>query len=288
MARRRGDEDERPEGVGDATDPAASSRRKGIQSIETGFRILDHLMVAGRPQPLREIAAGTGMPPSKLSFYLISLVAVGMVRQDPDTGHYALGPHALKLGLASLEQFDLFSSARATLVELAGALGHTVFLGVWGNRGPTIVNRVDGPQGRAVFDLRVGSVLPVLRSALGRNFLAHMPRPLTEPILSRELGESAALGPLPSGARLPSTSAEIDALIAEVRRDGISRARALLLSDFTAISAPIFDHAGMILAGVTVMGPIGSFDDDPAGRPAQRLRQATCDLSIQVGWFPPA
>jgi predicted Rossmann fold nucleotide-binding protein DprA/Smf involved in DNA uptake len=57
--------------------------RKGIQSIEIGFRILDFIVKAGRPVPLRDIAAGTGMPASNVHFYLVSLTQIGVVRQYP-------------------------------------------------------------------------------------------------------------------------------------------------------------------------------------------------------------
>ena len=45
-----------------AADPKTSKpRRKGIQSILTGFQVLDFLLQARRPVPLRDIAAGTGL-----------------------------------------------------------------------------------------------------------------------------------------------------------------------------------------------------------------------------------
>ncbi|MFX4520386.1 hypothetical protein ABTA72_19560, partial [Acinetobacter baumannii] len=91
--------------------------------------------------------------------------AVGIVRQETDTGCYALGPYALKLGMAAIEQFDVFTAARPAMTELATTIGHTVFLGVWGNRGPTIIYRVEGGASRPIIELRVGSVLSLLRSA---------------------------------------------------------------------------------------------------------------------------
>lgn len=94
----------------------------------------------------------------KLHFYLVSLLGIGVVHQDANTGHYGLGPYTLKLGIAGLEQFDIFTASRDRLVGLANDIGHSVFLGVWGNHGPTIVFRADGIHSRSVFELRVGSV----------------------------------------------------------------------------------------------------------------------------------
>ncbi|WP_164094661.1 helix-turn-helix domain-containing protein, partial [Serratia marcescens] len=64
--------------------------RRGIQSIEIGFKILDYLRTERRPVPLKLIAAGTGMSAANVHYYLVSFQAVGIVRQEADTGCYAL------------------------------------------------------------------------------------------------------------------------------------------------------------------------------------------------------
>lgn len=272
-----------------STRPATPARRsatarKGIQSIEIGFRILDCLVNAGRPMALRDIAAGTGLPPSNVHFYLVSLIQVGAVRQDPEARSYGLGPYALRLGIAGLEQFDLFSASREALNALAAETGHTAFLGVWGNHGPTIVYRVDGPQSRSVFELRVGSVLPVLRSALGRNLLAFLPDTVTGPLVERELAEIGAMTLDRPDIDLPRNRRDVAAMAEQVRRQGLSRCRRMLLSDYTAISAPVFDFSGTVAAGVTLMGPIGILDDELDGPVAAVLRTVAAGISRAAGF----
>lgn len=107
------------------------SGRCRIQSIEIGFRILDYLRTELRLVPLKMIAANAGMSAANVHYYLVSFQAVGIVRREADTGCYALGPCALKLGLAAIERFDVFTAARLAMTELATTIGHTVFLGVW-------------------------------------------------------------------------------------------------------------------------------------------------------------
>ena len=102
-------------------------------------------------------------------------------------GRFAEGPDAIMEEINASIDFDknLFrqdiaaSKAHARMLaargiiaaDLADKIGVTVFLGVWGNRGPTIIYRVDGPLSETVLDIRVGSVLPILRSAVGRYLL---------------------------------------------------------------------------------------------------------------------
>lgn len=258
--------------------------RRGIQSIEIGFKILDYLRTMLRPVPLKMIAAGTGMSSANVHYYLVSFQAVGIVRQEEDTGCYALGPYALKLGMAAIEQFDVFTAARPVMTDLANTVGQTVFLGVWGNRGPTIVYRVESGGARQILELRVGSVLSLLRSALGRNFLAHLPRTATEALLSQELAEEA-----PRSSRLktddtPTNLAEIEEMVATIRANGMSRCRDALLPNFTSLSAPIFDQTGFMTAAITLMGPVGTLDDSLDGSVAQALRSRSRAISATAGW----
>lgn len=194
------------------------------------------------------------------------------------------GRYALKLGMAAIEQFDVFSAARPVMTELATTIGHTVFLGVWGNHGPTIIYRVEGGASRPIIELRVGSVLSLLRSALGRNFLAHLPRSITGQMLDQELKEERSRHTRIDDA--PATKAEVEEMVAAIQRDGISRCRDALLPNFTSFSAPIFDQTGATIAAITMMGPIGILDDDLKGSTATTLLAHARTLSVTAGWQP--
>lgn len=275
--------------VVDTTPGDASSTppaRRGIQSIEVGFRILDVMRKSGRPVPLREIADASELAVANVHYYLVSFQKVGVVLQQADTGFYGLGPYALRLGMAALEQFDVFTSARPVMAELAAETGQTVFLGVWGNKGPTIVYRVEGAGSRPLLELRVGSVLPLLSSALGRNFLAHLPESRTRELLEQEMSvqasqERAAMTGLPVKTY---TQEDVDALREEVRRHHISRCRDALLPRFTSLSAPVFDMLGEMTAAITLMGPVGVLDDDLQSDTARLIIEKAATISATAGW----
>jgi DNA-binding IclR family transcriptional regulator len=250
------------------------SLKNGVQSILVGFSILEVMADSNRELMLKEISDGTGLSPSKVHSYLVSFCSNGMTTKDSATGGYRLGPLALKLGLSFLEGHDVFTLAKPIMLELADEIGQTAFLGVWGNRGPTILNRVDGAYSQAVFDLRIGSVLPILKSALGRNFAAHLPYGIVEPFLIKELEYASSTKPS-IDFEGPATMVSVNRMLQDVRERGISRCRGGLLSDFTAISAPVFDHSQNILCAITIMGPINRLDDDFDGRPVTLLK-ATC------------
>lgn len=266
--------------------PKTRPARKGIQSIDIGFAVLSALMTSLRPLPLKRISQLSGLPSSKVHSYLVSFTALEVVSQDPDTGYYGLGPFALKLGLGFLDQFDLFSATRPVMLDLAEQIGVTIYLGVWGNRGPTIIHKVDGSLSDAILDIRVGSVLPILRSALGRNLAAHLPAASIRPLIAQEIATHQPGQAHPDTIDEPLSLPMAERMLEQVRRDGIARVRAGLLSDFSALSVPIFDHSGATYGALTMMGRYRNFDDSLDGAPALKLKAACAAISSACGYAP--
>src|SRR4051812_42906163 len=106
--------------------------RRGIKAVEVAAKILSHLARAQNPIGLRELAAAGRMSPGKVHRYLASLVASGLARQDSDTRQYALGPLAMRLGLAALNSHQPLRDAIALQRELGDRLDETLVLSVWG------------------------------------------------------------------------------------------------------------------------------------------------------------
>src|SRR5215467_14561216 len=154
--------------------------RRGIKAVEVAGRILDYLARAQTPVALRELAAAGGMSPGKVHRYLASFVASGLARQVPDTRRYALGPLAMRLGLAALNTYQPLRDSIALQRELRDRLDETLVLSVWGAHGPTIVHVEESSQ-PIIMTMRIGAVLPILATASGLAFAAFLPRHFTKP-----------------------------------------------------------------------------------------------------------
>lgn len=256
-----------------------TKKKNGIQSINVGFSILDVLLNSPKPLPLKEISERSGLTPSKIHPYLVSFLNLNIVEQNTNTGFYSLGNYCLKLGLGYLDQVELMAVCKPVMQELAHDLGHTVFLGVWGNKGPTIINRVDGAFSQTIFDLRIGSVLPLLSSALGKNFAAHLSETIITPMITKEIAKNQnVLG-------IPKNLNEAEEMLKEIRLNGVSQSRGGILSDYTAISVPIFDFSRTIIAGLTIMGRVHRLDDRINGSASKLLKEAGRKISINRGFI---
>jgi len=253
--------------------------RAGIQSVEVGFALLEALTRARGPLMLKDVAAAAGMSPAKAHRYLVSFQRLGLVTQDGRTSRYDLGPAALKLGLASLSRLEPVRLARERMPALMDTLGHTLALAVWGNRGPTIVHWEESPQAITA-NLRLGDVMPLLSSATGRCFGAHLAPEITAPLIAEETAQAAKA----RRAGLPRTPAAVQALWREVRERGSARVVDTLLPGIVAFCAPVFDADGHIALGITTLGSVATFDPEWGGAIDAPLRAAAAQLSSDLGW----
>jgi DNA-binding IclR family transcriptional regulator len=253
--------------------------RAGIQSVEVGFALLEVLARANGPLMLRDLAAAAGMSAAKAHRYLVSFQRLELVIQDTSSTRYDLGPAALKLGLASLSRLDAVKLARERVVGLMEQIGHTLALAVWGNHGPTIVHWEESPQAVTV-NLRLGDVMPLLSSATGRCFAAYVSRKAIAPMLQDELARAQKLG----RTDLPSTMAEVQTLLAEVRARGAARVVDTLLPGIVGFCAPVFDADGHMVLGMVTLGSVATFDPAWDGAIDKPLRAAAAQLSSDLGY----
>lgn len=280
---------EPPDKGSDESDEGAGSEplRAGIQSVEVGFALLAVMAMAPGPMMLRDLAAAAGMSAAKAHRYLVSFQRLGLVAQDPQSTRYDLGPAALRLGLASLSRLDPVRLARERVDTLLATTGHTMAIAVWGNQGPTIVHWSEAPQTVPV-SLRLGDVMPLLTSATGRCFAAHMLGTggrdglRLQAMLETELAR-AQHHPHPD---VPQDWAAVQSLLADTRRRGLARVVNSLVSGVAGFCAPVFDAQGHLALGVVVLGSLATFNSNWDSPVAQALLNCTRQLSLDLGYAP--
>ena len=249
--------------------PVPERGPRGIQSVEVGGQLLIALAHQGRPLALKDLAREAGMPPAKAHPYLVSFIKLGLVEQEAGGGRYGLGPLALQLGLISLQQYEPVRLATPRIEELAQALGHTVAIAVWGNRGPTIVRVAEAPSPVHI-SMRHGTVMSLTGTASGRLFAAHLPCETVLAALAAE-GQQA----------LP---AELEEHLAQARLLGLASSQDGVVAGVSALAAPVFDDQGRMVLSLTAIGASGSFDLRLEGALAQALKRVAAELSRQLGW----
>ncbi|MFJ1301742.1 IclR family transcriptional regulator [Pseudomonadota bacterium AL_CKDN230030165-1A_HGKHYDSX7] len=261
--------------------PRPRERRQRVQAAETGMAVLKALARLGGRASLTALATEVNEQPSKVHRYLVSMIEAGIVVQDSGSGHYRLGLEALYIGLAAMRQADPIRVAEPALVRLREQLGVTCFIAVMGNKGPTIV-RFEEPGLPVTVNVRVGSVMSLLWSATGRVFLGLQDDAQVRRLALEELDGADAASRAALDARDP-----LGALQREVRAAGCSIVIDTNLKGISAVSAPIFNHAGQVCGALTALGTTGGFDAAAQGPIAVALRAEAQAASRELG-YPPA
>ena len=257
---------------------AVAPEQAGVQSIETGMQLLAalaDLTFAGPPPMLKTLAAAADLAPAKAHRYMVSFLRTELVERDGSSGRYRLGPLARRIGIASIRSVDVVRTASARLADISADLQHSVALAVWGARGPTVVWVQDFVRPITI-NTRVGEILPLLTSATGRVFGAYLTGDAAREVLNAELAVASA------GCTDPVK------VFAEVRKHGVGWTTGGLNATVNALSAPIFDFSGGIVAALSTLGPADLFDAAPNGALARRLKAAAGGISLELGYRPQA
>lgn len=267
----------------------------GIQSAEIALDVLTRLAELGGSVSVSELGRSLDMPRAKAHRYLVSLERRGYVEQDPASARYRLGPQALHTGLAALAEVDFVKLAAGCLEDLSAAIGQTVFISVWGQHGPTIVQWRDARLPVTV-NVRVGSVLPLLNSATGRVFAAWLPEALALPRALQEWDAAQRQGADPAGllgdpagpalatADVADPAATLRRRWLATRERGYACVSGHLLHGIDSAALPVLDAQGQLAGAITGLGLHGGFDLSPDGAPLRALAAAAADCSRRLGW----
>jgi DNA-binding IclR family transcriptional regulator len=246
---------ERTPTAGESPDAKRSGR---IQSVDRAAGILRALATGTPTLGVTEIADRINLAKPTVHGLLRTLESNGLVRQDPDTGKYSLGPAVLKLGNAYLAGSELRSRSMLRAAALARQVNEAVWVGVLTEADIMVVHHEFRPDD-VVQILEVGASIPWHACALGHAMAAYAD--------SETLATLMTVPLRPLTGRTRTTKAALSRALVKVRADGYAIENQELNVGDGGIAAPIFDRRGGVAGSVGVVGPAERLLS-PAGRVA--------------------
>lgn len=259
----------------DENDPvgAPAGLRQGIQSVEIAMTVLEALEQGGGPMPLSDIAVRSGLQPSKVHRYLVSLTRIGLASQAPGSGLYDLGPSMRRLGAEALRRTNEVATASEYAPLLRDVTGHSVNLTVWSDEGPVVV-RWDYGSHALPLSVRVGATLPLFASSAGRVFLTYLPERMTAHAVRSNLGATASL---------VLDADDIARIVADVRTRGLALTTGGVIPGISSISAPIFAASDALPLAMTVVFPREEMGEDEIASVQEKMIEMTGAISRELG-----
>lgn len=250
---------------------AVVDSRQGIQSVEIASRVLFALERAGSSLTLNELAKQCGEAPNKIHRYLVSLGRSGLTSQSPTTGRYDLGPALRRLGAEAIRRTNEVAVATDHVIALSNETGHAVNLSVWGEDGPILV-RWDYGRHALSLTARIGATLPIIESAAGQVFLAHLPDAMTASALERQYGRLTA-----------RQLADVEQIKARVRRRGFAEVKGGLITGQMSYAVLVASATEPMPLVATMVVPMDVVDEVVAMNAPRALIKCAADIVAELG-----
>jgi DNA-binding IclR family transcriptional regulator len=225
----------------------APAERSTVQAVTRALGLLDALADSRGEVGIADLSRRVQLHVSTVHRLLGTLLAQGYVRQNPESGRYALGARALHLADAFLIQTDLRRVVRPVLERLCRETGESANLVILDGREAMYLDKVESPQGLRIFS-RIGRRAPLHCTAVGKVFLAYLPTAEAARLLGR--GPLEALTPHTITSR-PRLRREID----QVRAQGYALDLEECEEGGRCIAVPLRSAGGAVEAALSVSGP---------------------------------
>ncbi len=201
-------------------------------TLAHGLQLLQCFTIAAPALNNKELSERTGLSKATISRLTYTLAARGLVVFDDHLRRYRLGSTALTIGYPLLASLRIRQIARARMKRLADDIGGSVSLGM---RDRTRMIYVETHRGHELNAWRpdIGGAIPMLSTAMGRAWLAHVKPPQRDEVL-REL---QAHEPGQWRAHAPATL--LEQAQDDLRRRGFCISRGDWYSDVHAVAVPV-------------------------------------------------
>jgi IclR family pca regulon transcriptional regulator len=191
-----------------------------VQSVERAFSILETFDEQHPARTAADIAEAAGLARPTTYRMLQTLRRLGYVRNV--NGRFEVTPRVLRLGAGYLGRESIAARAQPILDTTSEKLGEHIAIGVLDGDEVITLAAANSPQSRYLaIAVQVGQRLPATQTSLGRVLLAYRP-----------------------GAD--------DAESRKIRADGYVVTDGLLETGLRALGVPIRDHAGDVVASMSV------------------------------------
>lgn len=222
-----------------------AEQKNTVPVIDRMMEVLGQLERRSDGSNIRELTQDLGQPRTTVYRILNTLQHHNMVRRDED-GFYYLGDRLLRLAshvTGGGGQVDIAALGQPVLDKLADEIGESCKLSVLDDQGLLVIAV---SQGRREYALAVtpGQRMPVHVGAAGKLLLAH----LNEDELQKRFAK-------PLVALTPKSITDPRRLrreLSRIRKQGWAQDAGEHMLSIQAVSAPVFDRSGKMIAAISV------------------------------------
>ena len=246
-----------------------------VRAIERALQILDCFDLKHPERGLTEIAQEVGLHKATTHRIVMTLLKSGFLDKSPDEQKYRLGLHLASLGSIVTSQMNLRRDSLPYMTQLSERFEETCDLSIFDN-GQVLYIEVLRSKHALNIAAAVGQHLPAYCTASGKVFLAHLPPDEQAKYLSE---------PLHAFTSRTITSIEnLNRQFDEILQRGYAIDDEGFEVGIRAISAPVFNRKGKVVAAIGIPSPTSRMSDQRIPEIAAGLLETTALCSKRQGW----
>ncbi len=253
------------------------------QSLETGLLVMKGFSNSEPLQGIADVADRMEASRSTVHRYMTTLVALGMLEQDPLSRRYRVSLLPADIGAAALDASRVVRAQDGQLSALRRKTKCTVRLGVLVDLEVLLAGVARSTaQGQGVLgvQLRRGARLPSHATALGKVLLGAL-----DPKQLRETLASTTLAKLTS--KTVTSKRALTAQVAEAKEQGVGLEREEAEQGTVGIAVPVFDSTGEQVAALGLVGRLPEIDVEQLQESLPALQSAAKAIGAGVGQHEP-
>ncbi|OCA82116.1 IclR family transcriptional regulator [Pseudobacillus wudalianchiensis] len=242
-----------------------------VRSMDILNLFIDHAQLT-----FQEIIDLSGIPKTSVYRMLTSLEEMGFLEKGADS-KYRLGLLFLTFGHLVSSRLDIRQIAYPIMQELHNDVGEAVNLIVKQDHEAMYIEKIDTNQKVRLYTA-IGRRSPLYAGACSRVILSFLPNiEIDQYIESTEL-KPFAMGTITDKKRLYET-------IRQAQKEGYTISHSELENHTSAIAAPIFDHKGDVVAGISIAGIEANYQNENIPVFVEKAKRAAEQISERLGYM---
>jgi IclR family transcriptional regulator, KDG regulon repressor len=248
--------------------------RYNVPAVDRAARIMLLLGSEAREMTLAEVAAATGWHKSSVHKILVTLQHHGFLDRNETTKRYSLGFALVRCGQSVLNNLHINHSAKTLLKELADYSGETANLAVLRGTKMVIVDVIESPVQLRVSP-PIGTMDPLTVKSNGKAVLAWLPESEVNKIIQTE----GLLSNTKNSILKPKLCQNE---LTAVREQGFATDFEEFQQGISAVSAPVFNSEGQVVATLSIVGPAFRMTKDKMQLYGKKCAEAAAQLSPMI------
>jgi IclR family KDG regulon transcriptional repressor len=251
-----------------------SKRTYNITALQRGLRLLQLFSASSQGLTAKQVAERSHLPVSTVHRFLANLESTGFLNCSGNVYH--LGIACFAIGQAALAQLDIRRVSLPYLQELNQQTRETVHLTVRHGASAVYVEKLDSTEQLRIYS-RIGATVPLYCTAVGKIMLAYM----------SDEQQKQQLLQLSLKRYTPNTVGNLQQLEAElhrVRKNGYACDLEEHELHIRCVAAPIWDHAGLVNASLSITAPIFRMAISRLRQLAPVIQAAGLRISRELGY----